>query len=426
MLARLLKVALAGAGLAAVTAAAALFVASPFPVGGPSAREAREWVGAIHVHTVASDGGGTVDEVARAARAAGLDFVTLTDHNTWAMPAPIYRDGRLLVLGEEASVPAGHILVIGGDDPEVRRTRRSAAAERGTPLGPSVPAGGGLRIVAHPEGPGTPWTYWDASGFDALEIWNWDTDLRDDGLGDWWRALLLLPTEPVGAMLELVDRPALTLERWDELLAGGHRTAAVCSVDAHSNVRLTEGVALRFPAYQDLFRLARQHVLLGAEPTGDAARDAALVTEALRLGRGFCALDAVADASGFRAAAVNERGAATFGDVLRWGGGPLRITASAPVLAAPTVTRLFRDGSLVSEGRGPGYDSGDLAEPGAYRLEVYVELARGLVPWIFTNPIWVRREPAESDAARRPPSAEPTEGLPVEMVPPPRTQLRHR
>ena len=401
MLTRPLKVALPGAGLVAIVAAATLSVSSPFPVGGPSAPAAREWVGAIHVHTAASDGGGTVDDVARAARAAGLDFVTITDHNTWAMPAPIYRDGRLLMLGEEATVPAGHILVIGGGDPEARRARRGAAAERGTPLGPSVSAGGGLRIVAHPEGPATPWRSWDPSGFDALEVWNWDTDLRDDGFGDWWKVLLLLPTEPVGAMLELVDRPTLTLERWDELLSGGHRVAGVCSVDAHSNVRLMEGVALRFPAYQDLFRLARQHVVLGTEPTGDAVRDAALVTEALRLGRGFCALDAVADASGFSAAAVSELGAATFGDVLSWGGGPVRITASAPALPAPTVMRLFRDGFLVSEGRGPGYDSGDLAEPGAYRLEVYVELAGGLVPWIFTNPIWVVREPAGSDAGGR-------------------------
>ena len=105
MLTRLLKVAPWGAGLVAIVAAATLFVSSPSPVGGSSAPNAREWVGAIHVHTVASDGGGTVDDVARAARAAGLDFVAITDHNAWAMPAPIYRDGRLLVLGEEASVP---------------------------------------------------------------------------------------------------------------------------------------------------------------------------------------------------------------------------------------------------------------------------------------------------------------------------------
>ena len=36
--------------------------------------------GALHVHTRRSDGTGTPDEVAKAAGAAGLDFVVLTDH----------------------------------------------------------------------------------------------------------------------------------------------------------------------------------------------------------------------------------------------------------------------------------------------------------------------------------------------------------
>ncbi len=386
LLTRILK-ATAGVGLLALIAAVA--VTTHFPLEAPSTRGALEWVGAIHVHTVASDGGGTLEEVATAARAVGLDFLTITDHNIWAMPAPMYMGGRLMVLGEEARVPAGHILILGGDDPEVRKARRDEAAERGTPLGPSVPAGAGLRIVAHPEGPGTPWQDWEPSGFDAFEIWNWDTDLRDDGLDDWSKALLLLPMEPVNAMLELVDRPTATLERWDEVLSQGHRVTGVCSVDAHSKVPVTEDLALPFPAYRDLFSLARQHVLLGAEPTGDAIHDAALVAEALRLGRGFCALDAVADASGFSAAAVSEANSVTFGDDLPWEGGAVRITASVPDISAPTVVRLFRDGSLVSEGRGPDYDSGDLETPGAYRLEVYVELAQRHVPWIFTNPIWV-------------------------------------
>jgi len=33
------------------------------------------------VHTTYSDGGGSPEEVAKAARVAGLDFVIITDHN---------------------------------------------------------------------------------------------------------------------------------------------------------------------------------------------------------------------------------------------------------------------------------------------------------------------------------------------------------
>ena len=49
----------------------------------------QEWPrGAFHVHTTRSDGSGTVEEVAAAAQAAGLQFVVLTDHNDFAPREP--------------------------------------------------------------------------------------------------------------------------------------------------------------------------------------------------------------------------------------------------------------------------------------------------------------------------------------------------
>jgi len=117
--------------------------------------------------------------------------------------------------------------------------------------------------------------------------------------------------------------------------------------------------------------------------------DAGLVTEALRVGRSFCALDGIADASGFTAQAVNSRQTVTLGGELMLQDGNVRITASVPEVSAATMVRLYHNGTVVSEGRGPNFDSGVLAAPGAYRLEVYVELWRGQVPWIFSNPIWV-------------------------------------
>ena len=43
----------------------------------PPATTAR---GAFHIHSVRSDGSGTVDEIATAAARAGLQFIILTDH----------------------------------------------------------------------------------------------------------------------------------------------------------------------------------------------------------------------------------------------------------------------------------------------------------------------------------------------------------
>ena len=41
-----------------------------------------EYVGALHIHSVYSDGTGTVKEIINYAREVGLDYLILTDHNT--------------------------------------------------------------------------------------------------------------------------------------------------------------------------------------------------------------------------------------------------------------------------------------------------------------------------------------------------------
>ena len=41
-----------------------------------------EYIGAIHVHSIFSDGSGEVTDIAALAGESGLDFIILTDHNT--------------------------------------------------------------------------------------------------------------------------------------------------------------------------------------------------------------------------------------------------------------------------------------------------------------------------------------------------------
>ena len=78
------------------------------------ARGARWYSGALHVHTVHSDGTLTVDEVSRLAREAGLDFLAITDHNNTAHQVdPVPADGLLRIVGEEVTTPGGHASVWG-------------------------------------------------------------------------------------------------------------------------------------------------------------------------------------------------------------------------------------------------------------------------------------------------------------------------
>ena len=60
----------------------------------------------VHLHSTFSDGTGTVPEIMRAARRAGVDVVMLTDHNTLEAKRRGYEgwhDGVLLLVGEEVT-----------------------------------------------------------------------------------------------------------------------------------------------------------------------------------------------------------------------------------------------------------------------------------------------------------------------------------
>ena len=70
-------------------------------------------VGAIHIHSVYSDGTGNVDSISKAAKKAGLDWIIITDHNSFEIEEGIY-NGVYVIKGEEIS-PKGenHYLALG-------------------------------------------------------------------------------------------------------------------------------------------------------------------------------------------------------------------------------------------------------------------------------------------------------------------------
>jgi predicted metal-dependent phosphoesterase TrpH len=97
----------------------------------------------LHAHSTASDGTEDPAAVVRAARAAGLDVVALTDHDTtagWQAAAAALPEGLVLVPGMELSCRHGtgadavslHLLgyLFDPDEPLLRDTRRRLRASR--------------------------------------------------------------------------------------------------------------------------------------------------------------------------------------------------------------------------------------------------------------------------------------------------------
>ena len=171
--------------------------------------------GDLHVHTVHSDGSQTQVDVLGYAKAAGLDFIGTSEHNTssatetWGRYVP---DDFLVIPGEEVTTRAGHWLAAGlpaGTWVDWRYRPADGELTRFTDLVRGV---GGLAIVAHPYqiGTGNGWGFGeDFSGIDAIEVWNGP-----------WSGLNATANEKAVA-------------RWHQLLSAGVFKPAVGNSDTH-------------------------------------------------------------------------------------------------------------------------------------------------------------------------------------------------
>jgi hypothetical protein len=217
-----------------------------------SSTGARWYSGALHTHTLHSDGAVSPRELLHKAQEAGLDFVVITDHNNtthreellgsiddgWRVGMPLW------IVGEEVTTPDGHASVWGlgpGEwvDFRVRRDDRRieelvAAADRY----------GALFSVNHPVGEcdGCGWDHGIPSGVDGIEIWNGDRGPQ-----------------------------AGALSQWDVLVSSGRRITGVGSSDWHrdsnpvdrAHVRVYAD-ALTEPAILDAIRAGRVIVMRAA------------------------------------------------------------------------------------------------------------------------------------------------------------------
>lgn len=362
--------------------------------------------GVVHVHTSLSDGGGSPEEVIAAARASGLGFLAITDHNNLdAKPLEGYREGVLVLVGAELSTPSGHVLGLGLErDPAYRFNGDAQDAIE------DVRDLGGVAFAAHPfSGRGDlRWSGWDVPGPWGIELLNGDSEWRRAGL----RLLLtvgLYQLNPRYALLQSLTPPDEALRRWDELLSR-RDVVGIAGADAHSRLPLSKRRILRFPPYQALFELFRDHLLLDRALQGDPAADRAAVVDAIRRGRFYIGVDAIAPAGGFGFTVESASGERfTMGDSLPPAAG-MRVRAGGRV---PKGTRLvlLRDGTRAAE----GIESLDvpLPGPGVYRVEARVP--GWSVPWVITNPVTV--VDAATSARRNAAAAWPAEATPRTIRP---------
>ncbi|MEV1288741.1 CehA/McbA family metallohydrolase [Micromonospora sp. NPDC049679] len=172
-----------------------------FPARRAGGRGRGWYRGDCHVHSVHSHGGElTAEELAAAARAAGLDYVATTEHNNsrghdaWG---PHAGDDLLVILGQEVTTQTGHWLALGvvpGQVVDWRYGVRDDVIRRHLD---QMRQAGGLCVAAHPHAPYPGGTLmYPYRWFDAVEVWNglWASDLpwnanNEAALAEWGRGL---------------------------------------------------------------------------------------------------------------------------------------------------------------------------------------------------------------------------------------------
>jgi hypothetical protein len=388
-------------------------VATPAPHWGADVLTVR---GAYHVHSVISDGTGTIEEIAEAASAAGAQFVIITDHGdgTRVPEPPRYRSGVLCIEAVEVNTGSGHLVVLGArPSPYPLGGTASAVLEDAHRLG-------GMGIAAHPGSPraSLQWTDW-ATPVDGMEWLNADSEWRDEFLASLGRLLLTYALRPAETLTAVLDRPVSVLQRWDALTAR-RRVVALAGSDAHARLGFRpqtepyeEGWHIPVPSYRASFDAFSLRVQLDAPLSGDPGRDAAQILSRIRWGRVYTVIDGLASPGAFEFTATSGGRSARMGDYLDIGG-DVRLHAR---MAAPPGSRLviLRNGAVLFDTRDRETHIGVEAEPAVYRMEIEVPGSAGQppIPWLVSNPIYVgmraahdaAREPAVRPATRRTPIA---------------------
>ena len=331
----------------------------------------------MHLHSTWSDGTGTVAQIVAAGQRAGVDVVMLTDHDTLeGMADEGWHGSVLLLVGHEVSPPRrDHTLVFGLSSPI---SNRLPAAEIVT----AASEGGGISFAAHPFSRGSrrfrrlshgmPHTAVAAPGLTGIELWSFVND-TGERIGSLREAARF-----IASPLSVLRHPPLeNMVEWDRLCRS-RRVVALGGLDAHQvGVRVRGRVPLRLMGYARSFRQMRTHVLVASLPSGRLDADRALVYDALRSGRCYIAVDALAPARGF---SFSGSGGVVMGDEVPFEGQTL--CASVP---RPAELRLIRDGSVIAVEHGSAL-TWKPRTAGVYRVDARLRERT----WIVSNPIYLR------------------------------------
>jgi len=329
--------------------------------------------GVYHIHTTFSDGRKDLDEIAKLASQADLDFIILTDHgrpNYESYSSQGWKEGVLVLAGSELSVSRGHLVAL---DFKLASSRFSLNTEDAFY---EIKSAGGFSIICHPYSR-VGWSWGEFIDYSGIEIINGNSMLKRNILVS-IPSLPALLLKPEYALLKMLDSPHRNLRKWDEL-NNLHPIYGYFSLDAHL-------------LYRPALNLLHIHLLLQAPLSEDFDTAKHQVYEALRKGRFYNTIHAAAWGKGFRFCGEEGERITPMGSIVLYDS-PVTLQIKAPFPFAKEIHLIFNGKRIFrSTEESASYEA---RQPGTYRVEVYLNERSPLgnnIPWIVSNPIFLREE----------------------------------
>lgn len=335
--------------------------------------------GAIHIHSIHSDGTGTIEEIARAAKKAGLSWIIVTDHNNMNAKEGLY-DGVYVIVGEEISPESGnHYVAIDIKEPISSDMPAEEYIQK-------VKEQGGFGFIVHPDEQklrknsykSLPWQDWTIKNFGGIEIWNymsnWVDKYNSRNLFKILNAYLFrnrvlpAPTEKI-------------MNWWDDLNNENyHIIPAIGGVDAHAfNIKRVFITVKIFP-YKNIFSTVNNVIHLNEPLSDDFEKSKKLILNSIKSGKNTIMNRTWSKDKNPFFAIYNENKKAYPGDFIKLDNYSKLIVE----LPSKADIRIIHNGKIILQKNAKTLKFEDLTT-GKYRLEAYYKKR----PWIFSNPIMV-------------------------------------
>lgn len=342
---------------------------------------------AIDVYSHLSSGSGNVLTISEEAKRARLNYVLLSDENSfYDLDIDKYLAGIGMLFGTKITSSQRQFIYY---SPTAKAFfKKSSEDLANDPLA--------LIIESHRINQPYDIENLKKNSFDGIEVINFKNiaqkSWKESKLSTIW-SILYYPFNPRLALTRLYKEPSEELAVFDRL-SQIKKVGFFMGAEATARAIPFADWLVKFPSYEMNFNIASQHIFLTSELTGDIDYDNGKILAALKQGHSYVAFDAVGDAAGFETYIIDGHKKIFTGDDVPFNKG-LRLYYKLPAEPIPFYeVVLFKNGHRIDHlNTFEGVFT--LKTAGVYRLQVRLSPSLPLpdatkwITWIYTNNFYV-------------------------------------